>query len=89
MLPIKVFTRARSLRSGFTIVLISRSLAATSCSMGVNKKKLSRVTNVTFTSLRRRSSFSISKAAYMPPKPPPKINTRHFWGPALASFCSD
>ena len=36
------------------IVLISRSLVATSCSIGVKRKKLSRLNNVTSTSLRRR-----------------------------------
>src|SRR6266508_1491522 len=61
---------------GLTIVDGSRSLAATSCSIGVKRKKLSSLTSVT----SRESSFarilSNSSAAYIPPKPPPRIRTR-------------
>jgi len=68
------------------IVLISRSLVATSCSIGVKRKKFSRLNNVTVTSRRRRSSFGNSNAVYIPPNPPPRINTRHCLPLALTVF---
>src|SRR5690348_4937726 len=54
----------------------SRSLAAISCSIGVNRKKFSRLTTVT--SKRESFRFSNSSAAYSPPNPPPRISTRVF-----------
>ena len=42
-------TVGRSFRTGFTMWVTSRSLAATSCSIGVKRKKLSRLTIVTST----------------------------------------
>ena len=50
------------LRIGLTIVVISRSLAATSCSIGVNRKKFSRLTSVISMSFSLASRFSNSKA---------------------------
>src|SRR5437899_12301202 len=52
-----------------------RSPAATSCRLGVNKMKFSRLTSVTSMSLRRASLLSRYLAAYNPANPPPAITT--------------
>ena len=61
--PWKKCTRRSSLRIGLAMWARSRSLAATSWSIGVNRKKLSRLTNVISTSASRARVFSSSSAA--------------------------
>jgi len=59
----KDLTRRSSLRRGLTMFVISRSLAAISWSIGVNRKKLSRLTRQISTSGRCASNFSRCRAA--------------------------
>ena len=59
--PQKKFTCRIILRTGLTMFVRSRSLAAISCSIGVNRKKFSRLTTVTSNCGSRR--FSNSSAA--------------------------
>src|SRR6266566_2868656 len=66
-------------RSGFTMSLGERSPAATSCSIGVNKMKFSRLISVTSTSARRASVLSRYIAALSPANPPPKITMLVFF----------
>ena len=53
--------RCSSARSGLTMWVMSTSLAATSCSIGVKRKKLSRLTSVISTSCgRAEPSFELT-----------------------------
>src|SRR3989454_2719404 len=54
----------------------SRSLAATSCSIGVNRKKLSRFTSVMLSGAPRGTAFCSWIAVVSPANPPPRITTR-------------
>src|SRR5215831_10928795 len=71
--PSKKLTRCSSLRMGLTMCVMSRSLAATSCSIGVKRKKFSRLTSVRSTSGVWASRFSSCMAVYTPPNPPPRM----------------
>src|SRR5437762_13127853 len=66
-------------RSGFTMSLGERSPAATSCSIGVNRIKFSRLISVTSTSSRRASVLSRYIAALSPANPPPAMTTLVFF----------
>ena len=59
--PQKKFTRRIIFRTGLTMLVKSRSLAAISCNIGVKRKKFSRLTTVT--SKRGSLRFSNSNAA--------------------------
>ena len=74
---------------GAEIACASKPLDATSASMGVNSRKLLRLTRVTSNISSRRCSSSKRCAAPMPAKPPPRITTRTgcltLWGAARMS----
>src|SRR5438093_4812553 len=69
----KKFVWRSILRIGLTMVVMSRSLAATSWSMGVNRKKFSRLTSVISMLRSLPNNLSNSRAVYSPPKPPPRM----------------
>src|SRR4029453_13731120 len=66
-------------RNGLTISPGERSPAATSCSIGVNKMKFSRLIKVTSISGRFARTLSRYLAAYRPAKPPPAITILVFF----------
>src|SRR5437762_12327417 len=66
-------------RSGLVMSLGCRSPAATSCSIGVNRIKFSRLISVTSTSARRARPLSKYFAAYSPAKPLPAMTILDFF----------
>src|SRR5882724_9484784 len=85
--PAKKSTWRSILRTGLTMFMMSRSLAAISCSIGVKRKKLSRFTSVT--SMSEFFHRSNSSAEQRPAKPPPRMSTRDFLSLIKSLFAVD